>query len=115
MKDINELVYNALRNICRTCFEEISDNPIPDEYIVFDRLHGYEFMHADNEATLNYHSYRVYFYCLTKRRREEVMRTIKQNMKDAGFKVLSDNIPVPRETGAKKYGAYSEFAYYEVL
>lgn len=115
MKDINELIYNELNSICRTCYEEISDKQIPEEYIVFDRIHGYELEYADNVAATNYHAYRVNFYCTTKRRREEVMRTIKQKMKNAGFKILEDNIPIPRETGASKYGAYSEFAYYEVI
>jgi hypothetical protein len=114
--DINELIYNTLTSLnILVYFEEGNFSTIPDEYIEFNRIYGDERNYADGKAVHNYHLYRVNYYGTNKARRETVMRNIKTKMKEAGFFLQTDNEPIPREENATHWGAYSEFAFWEVI
>ena len=107
--DVNELIYNTLSPLVPVAFEEMQDEH-PNEFIVFDRIYGDERDFSDDAAATQYYLYRVNHYGISLKQRETRMEEIKGLMKAAGFLLQTHNIPIPRESGAKYFGAYSEFA-----
>lgn len=110
---VERIIQKALSPICKVALEELpKSNPLPDEFIVVDRIDGNEDSFADDKAQQNYHLYRINYYGKSKLRRQEVMGMIKAQMKSVGFYLKTDNKTIPRENGATYYGAYSDFAYW---
>lgn len=117
--DVNVLIHQTLTGIITPTVPAYYEDPelsiLPSEYIVYRRIYGDERGFAGNEAKQKYHVYRISYYGTSKARRETVMEAINSVMKAAGFYLQEDNIPIPREAGAKYWGAYSEFTYWDVV
>lgn len=114
--DINELIDTTLAPLCAYYYERPeTPDELPGEYIVYHRIYGNERNFADGKPVFGYHLYRINYYTADKTKITAMMSNIKNAMKSAGFYLQSDNITIPREANAEFYGAYSEFAFWEVL
>lgn len=112
--DINELIYNTLLPLgVPVVLEECQIVPLPDEFIVIERMYGDERWYADNVSGCDYHVYRINYYGTSKAKRQQMMDKIKDAMKAAGFYLQEHNGAITRDANAKYWGAYSIFNYWE--